>query len=846
MHKIEDIKKSTLDYFNGDELAADVWIKKYSLKDSKGNIFELNPKEMHKRLAKEFARIEKKYPHPMSEKLIFNLLDRFKYIVPQGSPMSGIGNNYQTVSISNCFVVGNEGDSYGGILRLDEEQVQLMKRRGGVGIDLSHIRPNGSPVQNAALTSTGIVPFMERFSNTTREVAQGGRRGALMLSISIKHPDSENFIDAKLELDKVTGANISVKIDDEFMKAVKEDGDYFQTFPSNVTLLSDYSNFDYNKVYTGEGGMTIKKVKARRLWNKIVKNGWTSAEPGILFWDTVLRESNARPYGKDWEEKSTNPCGEIPLNPNDSCRLLAINLFSYVENPFTDKATFNFNLFKQHVGYAQKMSDDIVDLELEKIDKILAKIESDDEPESLKQVERDLWKKIKKTAREGRRTGTGITGEGDMLAALGLRYGSDDAIEFSEKVHKTMALAAYSTSVVMAMDRGAFPIHDSKMDKESAFLNRLLKEDSALEEGMKNYGRRNIALLTIAPTGTTSLMTQTTSGIEPVFMPVYRRRRKILPGETDVETVFTDDVGDKWTEYNVFHHKFKDWFSVYEQQTVQLMRDGGYDIDFSPTNLELLDEEKVQKYVEISPYYKATSNDVDWIAKVKMQGIVQKWVDHSISVTVNLPKETKEELIGEIYEAAYDAGCKGVTVYRDGSRTGVLVTTETKKEEIFKRPKELSCHIYHVQANKQKYYVLVGLLNGKPYEVFALRKKAISIPQIRKDGILVRIKSGVYNLRYNGTEIENITQHFEYPEEDGFTRLLSLLLKSDITIENVVDQVNKSQSFIGGFYKAITRVLANNYIEDRELDEPCPNCGAKLQMVEGCVKCTCGEYSKCG
>ena len=837
MHKIEDIKKETLKYFNGDELSADVWINKYSLKDSQGNHYELSPKDMHNRLAKEFSRIEKKYPKPLSKKKIFDLLDKFKYIVPQGSPMSGIGNDFQTVSISNCFVIGNKCDSYGGIMRTDQEQIQLMKRRGGVGHDLSHIRPNGSPVKNSALTSTGVPLFMERFSNSTREVAQGGRRGALMLSISIRHPDAEDFIDAKLEAGKVTGANISIKLDDDFLEAVKTDGDYIQTFPINDETTSG-KGYLYDVIYESNG-VYSRKIKAKRLWDKIVSNAWKSAEPGILFWDTILSESPARPYGKDWEEVSTNPCGEIPLNPYDSCRLLAINLFSYVENPFTKDARFNFELFKEHARYAQRLSDDIVDLELEKIDKILEKINNDPESESIKSVEIDLWSKVKNTAIKGRRTGTGITGEGDMLAALDMKYGSDAGINFSEEVHKTLAIEAYKESVEMAKERGAFPIFDADLDYNSEFIKRICNEDDELFQdmlGIAPVGRRNIALLTIAPTGTTSLMTQTTSGIEPVFMPVYKRRRKINPQEKDVKIDFTDETGDSWTEYNVFHHKFVEWFINWNEL--------GLTYKEGLTTLEGKTEQDLQIISEKSPYHKATANDVDWIAKVKMQGSVQKWVDHSISVTVNLPNDVKSSLVGDIYMTAYDAGCKGITIYRDGSRSGVLITKDSKEVKAKTRPKELPCDIHYVQANKKKYYVVVGLLDDKPYEIFAFGKKHIQIPQIRKDGVLIKIKSGVYNLKYNGTIIENITQHFQYPEEDGFTRLLSLLLRRDISIEDIVDQVNKSDSFIGGFYKAITRVLSKNYIEDRDLEELCPNCNSPLRMEEGCKKCTCG-FSAC-
>jgi len=650
-YTFDEAFKKALNYFDGDELAARVWVNKYALKDSYGNIFEADPNEMHRRLAKEIYRIELKYPNPLSEDKLFKLLRDFKYIVPQGGPMTGIGNNFQVASLSNCFVIGedNPADSYGGIMKTDQEQVQLMKRRGGVGHDLSHIRPKGSPVLNSALTSTGVVPFMERFSNSTREVAQDGRRGALMLSISIKHPDAEDFIDAKLEVGKITGANVSVKIDDDFMKAVVENKKYTQQYPIDSK----------NPTFT-------KEIDAKKLWMKIRHNAWKSAEPGILFWDTIIRESVADSYADlGYRTVSTNPCGEIPLCPHDSCRLLAVNLYSYVENPFTEKAKFNFNLFKEHVGYAQRVMDDIIDLELEKIDKILEKLVSDPESEEVKRVEINLWKNIRKKADEGRRTGVGITAEGDMVAALGLRYGSENAIDFSVEVHKSLALSAYRSSVTMAQERGAFGIFDAEKEKNNPFLLRIKDADEELYSDMQKHGRRNIALLTIAPTGTTSLMTQTTSGIEPVFMPAYKRRRKVNPNDTDVTIAYTDEVGDSWEEYNVFHHHFLTW-----------LKTNSYDVD----EVKRFSEEEMEAIIEKSPYYKATSNDIDWMAKVTMQGAIQKWVDHSISVTVNLPNDAKEELVGDLYVEAWRSGCKGVTVYRDGSRDGVLISNKKEKK----------------------------------------------------------------------------------------------------------------------------------------------------------------------
>ncbi|MEE1542278.1 MAG: adenosylcobalamin-dependent ribonucleoside-diphosphate reductase, partial [Paludibacteraceae bacterium] len=690
----EEAFNATLEYFKGDELAARVWVNKYAMKDSFGNIYERTPDDMHWRLADEIARVESKYPNPLSSQEIFDLLKNFRYIVPQGSPMSGIGNKYQVASLSNCFVIGMEGsaDSYGAIIKVDEEQVQLMKRRGGVGHDLSHIRPKGSPVKNSALTSTGLVPFMERYSNSTREVAQDGRRGALMLSVSIKHPDSESFIDAKMTEGKVTGANVSVKIDDEFMNAALNKTEYVQQFPIN----SDKPD-------------VIKKIDASALWKKIVHNAWKSAEPGVLFWDTIIRESVPDCYADlNFRTVSTNPCGEIPLCPYDSCRLLAINLYSYVKNPFTPEAMFDFALFRQHVRVAQRIMDDIIDLELEMIDKILKKVEADPESDEVKQTERNLWLKIKKKSAQGRRTGVGTTAEGDMLAALGLTYGTADAINFSERVHKTLAVEAYRSSVEMAKERGAFEIYDAKRERNNPFVNRLMEADPSLYAEMQEFGRRNIACLTIAPTGTTSLMTQTTSGIEPVFLPVYRRRRKVNPNDEDVQVDFVDEMGDSFEEYVVFHHKFVTWMEL-----------NGYDPNKKYT------QEEIDEIVAKSPYYKATTHDVDWLEKVRMQGRIQKWVDHSISVTINVPEDVDEELIGTLYEEAWRCGCKGITVYREGSRAGVLLSA--KKEEKAEpavpafdqpRPKELEADVVRFQNNKEKWIAFVGLLNGKPYEIF--------------------------------------------------------------------------------------------------------------------------------
>ena len=722
IYTFDEAYKASLEYFTGDELAAKVWVNKYALKDAFGNIYEQSPADMHHRLANEIARIEKNYPNPLTEQELFDLFDHFRYIIPQGSPMTGIGNDYQIASLSNCFVIGLDGpaDSYGAIIRIDEEQVQLMKRRGGVGHDLSHIRPKGSPVKNSALTSTGLVPFMERYSNSTREVAQDGRRGALMLSVSIKHPDSESFIDAKMTEGKVTGANVSVKIDDEFMRAVINHQTYRQQYP----IHSEHPDY-------------VKDIDAATLWQKIIHNAWKSAEPGVLFWDTILRESVPDSYADlGFRTVSTNPCGEIPLCPYDSCRLLAINLYSYVVNPFTENAYFDFDLFQKHVALAQRIMDDIIDLESEKIEQILKKIDSDPESMEIKETERHLWEKIQRKTLMGRRTGVGITAEGDMLAALNLRYGSDEAIDFAEKVQKTLALSAYRSSVNMAKERGAFEIYDWKREEHNPFINRLRDADPDLYEEMKQYGRRNIACLTIAPTGTTSLMTQTTSGIEPVFLPVYKRRRKVNPNDSEARVDFVDETGDAFEEYIVFHHKFVTW-----------MQAQGYSVTKHYT------QEEIDDLVAKSPYYKATSNDVDWLQKVRMQGRIQKWVDHSISVTINLPNNVSEELVNELYIEAWRSGCKGCTVYRDGSRSGVLIATDKKKKNnddcncmqppiiVSTRPRELEADVVRFQNKKEKWIAFVGLLNGRPYEIFtglADDEEGIIVPKNIQKGTIIK------------------------------------------------------------------------------------------------------------
>lgn len=834
----EEAFSESLKYFKGDELAARVWVTKYALKDSQGSLFEVSPDDMHRRLAKEIARIEALYPNPLSEDEVFELLRDFRYIIPQGGPMTGIGNNFQVASLSNCFVIGNDSiaDSYGGIMKIDQEQVQLMKRRGGVGHDLSHIRPGGSPVLNSALTSTGVVPFMERYSNSTREVAQDGRRGALMLTISIKHPDAERFIDAKLTPGKVTGANVSVKMHDDFMKAVVENKTYVQQYP----IASE------NPTYT-------KEINAADLWKKIVHNAWKSAEPGILFWDTIERESVPDSYADlGYKTVSTNPCGEIPLCPYDSCRLLAINLYSYVENPFTSESRFNFDLFKKHVGYAQRIMDDIIDLELEKIDAILEKIKKDPEDEEVKRVERKLWQNIRVKAEEGRRTGVGITAEGDMLAALGLIYGTENAVDFSIEIHKTVALEAYRSSVNMARERGPFSIYDAQREINNPFIQRLKNEDEQLYRDMARFGRRNIALLTIAPTGTTSLMTQTTSGIEPVFLPVYKRRRKVNPNDTNVKVSFIDEIGDAWEEYNVFHHKFITWLEV-----------NGYDSE----EVQTYNDDQVNELVEKSPYYKATSNDVDWLSKVRMQGEIQKWVDHSISVTINLPADATEELVGQLYVKAWESGCKGVTVYRDGSRSGVLISNkkEEKEEterEVKKRPKVLEADVVRFMNNDQQWVAFVGLLDGKPYEIFTgiEDEDVLVIPKSISKGFVIKntLEDGTkrYDFQYidkHGyrTTFEALSRMFDQ-EYWNYAKLISGVLRHGMPIPDVVNLVSSlrlDSASINNWRNGVERAL-KRYIPDgtkAKKGATCSNCGSSsLIYQEGCLTCQgCGN-SKCG
>lgn len=830
--------EKTAVYFKNDTLAANVWINKYALKDSQGNLYECTPDDMHRRIAREIARIEKRYPNPMKEDDIFNLLKNFKYIVPQGSPMAGIGNDFQIGSLSNCFVIGHPGlnDSYGGIMKVDEEQVQLMKRRGGVGHDLSHIRPGGTPVKNSALTSTGIVPFMERYSNSTREVAQDGRRGALMLSISIKHPDSEKFIDAKLEEGKVTGANVSVKITDDFMKAVVNNEPFFQQYPIDSAKPT-----------------VIKEINAQNLWKKIVHNAWRSAEPGILFWDTIIRESVADSYAdKGFKTVSTNPCGEIPLCPYDSCRLVAINLYNYVENPFTDQASFDSETFIKHVHYTQRMMDDIIDLELEKVDKILDKIDKDPEDFEIKRTEIALWNNIKKKCVEGRRTGIGITAEGDMLAALGCRYGTDDATNFSIEVHKLLALEAYRSSVNLAKERGPFTIYDPVREKNNPFIKRLKEADPTLYEDMAKYGRRNVALLTIAPTGSVSLMTQTTSGIEPVFLISYKRRRKVNPNDKNSRVDFIDEIGDSWEEYNVFHNKFLKWLKV-----------NGYDVD----KVKLMKDTELNAIIEKSPYFKATANDVDWVAKVKMQGAIQKWVDHSISVTVNIPNDVKEELVATIYKTAWECGCKGVTVYREGSRAGVLVSDKKKEDASeFKetsappRPKKLDAEIVRFQNDYEKWVAVVGLLNGRPYEVFTGKAEDFYLPPHVQKGWVIKNKTEKDDSRYDfqfedkqgyKVTIEGLSRMFD-KEYWNYAKLISGILRHGMPLPFVVELIsnlNLDSDSINTWKVGVERAL-KKFIPDgtKAADKACSNCGDSEGLVyqEGCLKCKSCGYSKCG
>ena len=835
-----DAVAASKEYFGGDELAATVWVSKYALKDSFGHIYETTPKDMHNRIAAELERIESKYPNPMSREEIFSLLDHFRYIIPQGGPMTGIGNNLQVASLSNCFVIGNrkQADSYGGIFRMDEEQVQLMKRRGGVGHDLSELRPAGTPVLNSALTSTGIVPFMERYSNSTREVAQDGRRGALMLSLSIKHPDAERFIDAKTESGKVTGANVSIKIDDEFMRAAIEGRPYQQQFPIKA-----------------EKPKIKCEIDAKKLWEKIIHNAWQSAEPGVLFWDTIIRESVPDCYAdKGFTTVSTNPCGEIPLCPYDSCRLLAVNLLSYVKNPFTKDAEFDFDLFKQHVEKAMRMMDDIIDLELEKVELIINKVASDPEEDDIRRVEHDLWKKIKDMALKGRRTGLGITAEGDMLAALGLRYGSDEAIDFAVKVQQTLALEAYRASVKMAQERGAFPLFEAAREANNPMINRIKEADPELYEQMVKYGRRNIAMLTIAPTGTTSLMSQTTSGIEPVFRPVYKRRRKINPSDVGKKADFIDETGEKFEEYYVYHHQFVNWLDK-----------NGYDI----TRLQSISDAELDKWLKASPYYGATANDIDWVAKVRMQGAIQKWVDHSISVTVNLPNDVSEALVAEVYRTAWECGCKGVTVYRDGCRDGVLLDKNSKSKKSNcngtsdsnrKRPVSVPADIVRFKNGSEDWIAFVGIQDGRPYEIFTgkIEEDAMYIPRKVTNGNIIQVCEEDGNKRYDfqytdrygyTNTIGGISRLFD-EEFWNYAKLISGVLRHGMPIHKVVhliDGLHLNSESINTWKNGVQRALKPYIVDGTRSKGKCPQCGQEeMAYQNGCLTCMSCGYSKCG
>ncbi len=835
-----DAVAASKEYFGGDELAATVWVSKYALKDSFGHIYETTPEDMHNRIAAELERIESKYPNPMSREEIFSLLDHFRYIIPQGGPMTGIGNNLQVASLSNCFVIGNrkQADSYGGIFRMDEEQVQLMKRRGGVGHDLSELRPAGTPVLNSALTSTGIVPFMERYSNSTREVAQDGRRGALMLSLSIKHPDAERFIDAKTESGKVTGANVSIKIDDEFMRAAIEGRPYQQQFPIKA-----------------EKPKIKCEIDAKKLWEKIIHNAWQSAEPGVLFWDTIIRESVPDCYAdKGFTTVSTNPCGEIPLCPYDSCRLLAVNLLSYVKNPFTKDAEFDFDLFKQHVEKAMRMMDDIIDLELEKVELIINKVASDPEEDDIRRVEHDLWKKIKDMALKGRRTGLGITAEGDMLAALGLRYGSDEAIDFAVKVQQTLALEAYRASVKMAQERGAFPLFEAAREANNPMINRIKEADPELYEQMVKYGRRNIAMLTIAPTGTTSLMSQTTSGIEPVFRPVYKRRRKINPSDIGKKADFIDETGEKFEEYYVYHHQFVNWLDK-----------NGYDI----TRLQSISDAELDKWLKASPYYGATANDIDWVAKVRMQGAIQKWVDHSISVTVNLPNDVSEALVAEVYRTAWECGCKGVTVYRDGCRDGVLLDKNSKSKKSNcngtsdsnrKRPVSVPADIVRFKNGSEDWIAFVGIQDGRPYEIFTgkIEEDAMYIPRKVTNGNIIQVCEEDGNKRYDfqytdrygyTNTIGGISRLFD-EEFWNYAKLISGVLRHGMPIHKVVhliDGLHLNSESINTWKNGVQRALKPYIVDGTRSKGKCPQCGQEeMAYQNGCLTCMSCGYSKCG
>tara|TARA_B100001123_G_C15335798_1_gene1032773 strand:+ start:558 stop:3044 length:2487 start_codon:yes stop_codon:yes gene_type:complete len=828
MFKFEEAVRESSEYFCNDELAANVFITKYALTDKHGNLHEKTPDDMHRRLAREFARVESTYPNPLSEEEIYGLFKDFRFIIPQGSPMSGIGNPYQVQSISNCFVIESPHDSYGGILKADQELVQIAKRRGGVGFDLSTIRPHGVATANCAKTTDGIEVFMDRFSNSCREVAQNGRRGALMLSISVHHPQICDFIKIKRDLTRVTGANISVRLSDEFLNAVEAGTDVELRFPvdSKEPLIS-------------------KNVDALELWDQIIENAHACAEPGLLFWDTATSMTPSDVYKDEgFGSTSTNPCGEIILSPYDSCRLMVVNLLSFVDNPYTDNASFNYEKMAEVVQKAQRLMDDMIDLEVEQVEKILTKIDMDPEPDEVKQIEKDLWENIKTQAILGRRTGLGVTAVGDALAALGIRYGSSDSIEVVELFYKTLAVNAYRSSCIMAKERGSFEMHDHNKERNHPFLERIFEAAPDVREMSKKYGRRNIALTTTAPAGSVSVLTQTTSGIEPAFMLHYTRRKKLTENDADGRVDFVDESGDRWQEYNVYHHGFKKWMEAFGA--------GG---DEATNN---------EKLVEMSPYNGATANEIDWVAKVKMQAAAQKWVCHAISNTTNLPADVDIETVKDVYLTGWKLGCKGVTVYRDGSRAGVLVGasnesgSEFTTQEAPSRPDELKCSIHHASIKGEAWTILVGLMDGRPYEVMGGLQKYIEIPKKYRKGTIIKhhykTKNSRYDLRIgkNGDEIliKDIVSVFDNPNHAGFTRTISLALRHGAPLQYIVEQLQKDREMdMFSFSRVIARVL-KNYIKDGTLPgkTTCSNCGAEESLVyqEGCVMCTACGSGKCG
>ena len=822
MATYDEVFAESLEYFKGDELAASVFATKYALQDEEGNFLETNPDQMHKRLASEFARVEAKYDNAMSEEEIYSLLKDFKYIVPQGSPMSGIGNKHQIQSLSNCFVVDNPQDSYGGILKTDQEQVQIMKRRGGVGFDISTIRPKGLRTSNAAKTTDGIGVFMERFSNSCREVAQGGRRGALMLTISVHHPDIETFINIKRDLSKVTGANISIRLTDEFMQAVENEADYELRFP----------------VEPEEERVVTQQTSATAIWDQIIESAHGSAEPGLLFWDNVLNYTPAQIYkDQGFHTISTNPCSEITLSAYDSCRLLLLNLTSFVENPFQDNARFDYELFTSHAQKAQRLMDDLIDLEIECVDRIIAKIKKDPESKDAKRVELELWQKIRKAALDGRRTGLGVTGLGDTLAMLNLNYGSPNSIQETEDIYRTLAIAAYKSSCQLAAERGAFPVYNYEQEEGHPFMERLFKAYPQLRHLHREHGRRNIALTTTAPCGSVSTLTQTTSGIEPAFMLKYTRRKKINPNDPDAQVDFVDDLGDKWQEFDVYHHNFKKWMDA----------TGGVEI-------------------EDSPYAGSTANEIVWESAVDIQAAAQLWVCHAISKTINLPSDVSVDDVKKVYWRGWKQGLKGVTVYRDGSRSGVLVSDDAaaKKQDGFhetpapKRDETLKCDIHHASIQGEKWTIIVGLMDGKPYEIFGGMANKIEIPRYYKQGTLTKrprkTKNSIYDLRFGheGDEfcIKDVVEVFDNPNYSAFTRTISLALRHGAPVSFMVEQLQKDkEADMFSFSRVIARVL-KNYIEDGTAasDKVCENCGAEGTLIyqEGCVTCLSCGHGKCG